>query len=348
MDKEFDFFFIEIKNLKSRKTFPFQLYIYNPRNHEYSLFLNGNQPLSKEIESLLKELCSTGAQLAVPRKQSRTFLKAQEYSIDDFPALAKTSELHQLEKEQLMYQKLKEIYDDKEGAFIFKSHFEQALDNNDFSNLIHYAKLEILTFGFSTSHTVSLAVFLAKDFLNEDNYLNRIVALSYFLTKNNNIKDVESLSDVVCGAFLSQIGITQLPYSVIEKSFNHLSEVERDLYKKHTLLGSHFIKKSHLQLSDRCKKIIEDHHERISGEGYPAMKAGDSIDTLSSIVGCVYHLFEFSSGKINGNRQTLRSIIVNVKRNNYVSGLDMNFDQSIVSSLTSLIELETIKNKKVA
>ena len=48
MKTEYDFFLINKEHLKGKKTFPFQLYIFNPDYKNYSLFLNGNRPLTKE------------------------------------------------------------------------------------------------------------------------------------------------------------------------------------------------------------------------------------------------------------------------------------------------------------
>lgn len=344
MKTEYDFFDIEIEQLKGKRTFPFQIFIFNPTHKKYSLFLNGNRPMSNELESFLNFLIEKGGRIAILRAQRRTFLTAQKTHESEIPSLA-ARELHELEKERIMHIKLKEMYDEKNTVFSFQSEFEKACTIDNFEVIIDYAKLEILTFSVTQSPTVSLAIHLAKTHLEGDNFLNRIVATSYWLAKNANIKSADALSDIVCGAYLSHIGFSQLPLTMLRTPVLNLSAKERSLYEKHTILGNHLLKKGQLDISDRCKQIIHDHHERTHGGGYPSMKSGESIESLSLIVGSVAHLFEFSSGKINGNKQPIKSILFSMKNKNFSPGLEFDFGEKIFTSLVTLINTDKIDEK---
>jgi HD-GYP domain-containing protein (c-di-GMP phosphodiesterase class II) len=347
MKNEYDFFKIDRANLKEKNIFPFQLYVYNPIHKKYSMFLNGNRPLTQELVTFLDYLLDKGGELAVLKKQRRTFLTAQEFHESEIPSL-KSRELHELEKERLMNIKLREIYEDKNGIFAFQSEFEKACETDSFDKIIEFARVEILTFSVTQSHTVSLALSLAKNHLEKDNFLNRIVATSYFFAKTANILDVSALSDIICGAYLSHIGYTQLPLGMLKTHVLSLGEKEKRLFEKHAILGNHLIKKSQIELSDRCKIIILDHHERISGNGYPSMKSGDSIEIMSLIVGIVSHLFEFSTGKITGNKQPIKSTIISMKNKNFTPGLEFDFGENIFNSLVTLINTDKADEKKAA
>ena len=72
MKNEYDFFVIEKNFLKEKKTFPFQLFIFNPAHKKFSMFLNGNRPLTKEHEGFLDYILEKGGKLAILKK-SRTF-----------------------------------------------------------------------------------------------------------------------------------------------------------------------------------------------------------------------------------------------------------------------------------
>lgn len=347
MKTEYDFFMIERTHLKDRKTFPFQLYIFNPVHKKYSMVLNGNRPLTRELNTFIDFLLEKGGKLAVLKSQRRTFLNAQEIHESEVPSL-KTRELHELEKERIMNIKLKEMFDERIGVFSFQSEFEIACESDNFEKIIEYARVEILTFSVTQSPTVSLAVQLAKSHLTKDNFLNRIVATSYLFAKTSNILDAAALSDVICGAYLSHIGYSQLPLSLLRIPTLSMSEKDKKLFEKHTILGNHLIKKGELEISDRCKKIILDHHERISGNGYPSMKYGDSIETLSLIVGSISHLFEYSSGKINGSRLSIKNIIIQMKNKSFSPGLETDFGEKIFSSLLTMINTDKIEEKKAA
>ena len=344
MKTEYDFFIIDKEHLKEKRTFPFQLYIFNPAHKKYSMFLNGNRPLTKEHNDFLDYILERGGKLAVLKNQRKTFLVAQETDASQIPSL-KERELHPLEKERIMNLKLKEMYDEKRGAFSLQSEFELACQTDNFEAIIEHARVEILTFSVTMSPTVSLALHLVKTHLEKDNYINRIVAVSYLLAKNNNIIDQDALADIICGAYFSHLGLTQTPLTIARTPYMSLPEKERALFQKHTILGHHLVKKSQINLSERCKKIILDHHERVNGNGYPSMKYGDQIESLSQIVGAISHLFEYSSGKITGGKQSMKSIILAMSSKSFLPGLEFDFGEKVFQSIITLINTDKIENK---
>ena len=339
MKTEYDYFLIDIENLKGKKTFPFQLYIYNPSYKKYSLYLNGNSPLTKDHVVFLLQLIKRGGRLAILKNQRKTFLVALEISSEEIPSL-KESELHPLEKERLVNIQLKEKYDEKVGVFSLATEFEIACQRDNFYKIIENARVDILTFSIMASPTVSLALHLAKTHLDKDNYLNRIVAVSYHLAKNCNILEEEALADIICGAYLGNIGLTQTPLTIARTPYNQLPKNEKILFQKHTILGHHLIKKSHIDLSERCKKIILEHHERSDGSGFPTMKYGEQLEHLSQIVGAVSHLFEYSSGKITGNHQSMKSVILAIKEKSNLPGLEYDFGDKVYQSIITLINTD--------
>lgn len=346
MRNEYDFFEIEKEHLKGKKTFPFQLYIFNPIHKRYSLVLNGNRPLTKELDTFISYLLDRGGKLAVLKKQKKTFLIAQETDEKEIPSL-KNRELHELEKEHIMYVKLREMYEEKQGKFAFQSEFEIACATDNFEKLIERARVEILTFSVTRSYTVSLASMFAKQFLVKDNFLNRIVSTCYFLSKTMNILDEDALADVVVGSYLMHLGLTQMSLTTIKKPYQTMFDEERKVYKKHTILANHLLKRGNIDLSERCKKIILDHHERVSGNGFPNEKYGESIDTLALLVGAVAHLFEFSTGKINGSKQPMKSVILSIKNKTFTPGLELDFGDKINENIVNLINTDKIDSKDI-
>ncbi len=347
MKTEYDFFIIDRDHLKGKRTFPFQLYVFNPIHKKYSMFLNGNRPMTRELETFMDFMLERGGKIAILKKQRRTFLTAQEFHESEIPSLA-TRELHELEKERIMNLKLKEMYDEKNGAFSFQSEFEKACETDNFEKIIEFARVEIITFSVTQSQTVSLALEMAKKYLDKDTFVNRIVATSYLFAKTCNINDQAALADIVCGAFLLHLGYTQLPLSMVRTPTMSLFDKDKKLFEKHTILGNHLIKKSGIEISERAKKIILDHHERVLGNGYPSMKYSESIEQLSLIVGSITHLFEYSSGKINGTKTPMKSIIISMKNKTFTPGLELDFGEKVFSSLVTLINTDKIEEKKAA
>lgn len=339
MKAEIDFFLIDKTHLKGERTFPFQLYLMNPVHKRFTLFLNANRPMSKELESFLDYLLSKGGLLAVLRKQKKTFLKAQEFDESEIPTLKKR-DLHEIEKEQIMYSKLREMWVEKNGVFNFLTEFEKAAKEDNFEKIIENARVEILCFSVNKTKTVSFAVELAKNYLTNDHFVNRIVATSYFIAKNLNMLDEDTLSDVVVGSYLIHLANTQMSLSMSRKAVQTYFDSEKTFYQKHPLLAYHLLKRSQIEVSDRVKRIINEHHERNGGRGFPMEKAGDAIEPLALLVGGVAHLFEFSSGKINGSKQSLRSVIFHIKNRSIMPGLEFDFGDTIYNAITTLIDTE--------
>jgi len=95
--------------LKEEKIFPFQLYIFNPISKTYTMFLNGNRPLTM-ISISLWIFRLRGGKIAILKKQRRTFLTAVNISANEIPSL-KERELHPFRKRtHRMNLKFKKMY----------------------------------------------------------------------------------------------------------------------------------------------------------------------------------------------------------------------------------------------
>ncbi|ATH08294.1 hypothetical protein BIY24_10145 [Halobacteriovorax marinus] len=339
MSKVRDYFFIDIEHLGDKKLFPYHLFVYNPNSDSTSPFLKANTPLVKDKLDFLEFILSKGGRLAVDKRQKNTFLTTHSYKEDDIEDLQE--KVHHLEEER--ERKIKELEKQTQilGEVKFKEELLGAIEDNDFSALIERVRLETDTFSVRVSHTVSLASYLCGLLLKEDNFINRIVAVSYYLAKNCDMKDEETLGDLICAAFFSHLGITQLDYKLGSKPHLEYNKAELKEYKKHPNLSHHLLTKSGVELSDRCMNIIFQHHERNDGSGYPMYKKGEHIDQLSLILGAVSHIFEYSQGKVTGTTTDLKTVIRNLKNKTFTAGLEFEFGDKIYESLTTIINTES-------
>lgn len=334
--KKEDYFFVEMSHLKERKIFPFHLYVFNPLNDSFTLFLMANNPLTQDKRELLEFIVDKKGQIAILAKQQLTFMRAQNLSVYDIPSLIKEP-THELEKKQ---QDLEKEFA-KNPKTDSKKEITKLFDSHNFMVFIEAARREIALFSLRISHTVSLATFFAEELMYEDTHLNRVVALSYFMAKVNDINDEESLADLVCAAFLAHIGQTQYSPKLIQTAFYQMSESQQKSYQKHYGHSLHLLRRSQVELSARCLKIIEQHHERIDGSGYPLQAKADHIEQLSLILGMVSHIFEFSSGMITGAPMALDKTVNLMKARSKTTGLEFMFGDTILSSLSYLIKTET-------
>jgi hypothetical protein len=93
-------------------------------------------------------------------------------------------------------------------------------------------------------------------------------------------KDIELLKQA---APLHDIGTVFIPEQILRKP-EKLSPEEFAVVKRHVELGSRLVQSSESPLLHLAQTIIENHHERFNGSGYPAGKRGSDIPLLGHLV----------------------------------------------------------------
>ncbi len=337
-DIDSEYFHIEKAHLKGERIFGFNLFIFHPVSAKYTVYLYGNSPLTSEKMEFLDFLLSKGGELAVSRKQSKTFLRSLDHKQEDIPSLREKEE-DPLEKRG---RELKEVLaTESEDIFPFKEVLGLASQSNDYLAIIRRARLEIMAFSPRVSPCVSLASYFAEHLLKEDNHTNRTVAISYFLAKNLDMKDESTLGDLVCAAYLAHIGLTQLDLFYSQNACLNFSPKQKNKFEKHPGLAHHILRKSKVELNERVLKIIEDHHERDDGRGYPRGIMGSALEPLSLILGAVSHVLEYSAGMVTGSPVPLASVLRNLKEKTFAPGLEFQFGDTIYDNLINLLSTNT-------
>ncbi|MGH8396922.1 MAG: HD-GYP domain-containing protein [Gammaproteobacteria bacterium] len=92
----------------------------------------------------------------------------------------------------------------------------------------------------------------------------------------------DSIVELALGALLHDIGKMRTPVAILDKP-GLLSEDEFDIVKKHPVDGFNLLRK-HKDVSEKCLEIVQLHHERISGQGYPFGLKDDEIPVHVRIV----------------------------------------------------------------
>ncbi len=85
-------------------------------------------------------------------------------------------------------------------------------------------------------------------------------------------------------ALLHDVGKVGLPSSVLDKH-GELTPRERAMIERHVDMGVRILEPIHV-FAD-ILPVVQDHHERLDGSGYPARKRGDAIHFLARIIAVV-------------------------------------------------------------
>jgi HD-GYP domain-containing protein (c-di-GMP phosphodiesterase class II) len=237
-----------------------------------------------------------------------------------------------------MNQHILKKYQEKKGEVSFKEEFNLALEQKNFTALIEKTRIEVMAFNINKSHTVSLAIYLCEKLLHEDNMTNRIVAFSYLFAKNCDIKDESALGILICAAFMHHLGLTQIDRDLAFKPVISISDDDKKIYRRHPGLAQHLLKKCGIELDDRVLDIINQHHERFEGGGYPDSKKGAHLDPLALFLAVSSHIFEYAEGYINEQKMSIKAVIMNIKNKTLSAGLELDFGNTIYENLSFLIK----------
>ncbi|MGH8371329.1 MAG: HD-GYP domain-containing protein [Gammaproteobacteria bacterium] len=106
----------------------------------------------------------------------------------------------------------------------------------------------------------------------------------------------DSLAELGFGALLHDVGKMRTPLSILDKP-GVLTEDEFDIMKKHTIDGFNMLRK-HKDVPQTALEIVQLHHERIGGHGYPMGLKGDEIPQHVRIVAIADVYDDITSNRI--------------------------------------------------
>lgn len=93
------------------------------------------------------------------------------------------------------------------------------------------------------------------------------------------------LDHLTAGLFLHDLGMSKIPAFMLEKD-KPLTAEDRGKVQRHTQLGYEMLAKLDLRFPE-VEECVTDHHERLTGSGYPQKKQGQAIGPLGRLCGLV-------------------------------------------------------------
>jgi HD-GYP domain-containing protein (c-di-GMP phosphodiesterase class II) len=135
------------------------------------------------------------------------------------------------------------------------------------------ALLEITSYDYYTyTHSVNVGVFS--------------VLLAKSLYRNS---DAHNMHELGAGFFLHDIGKVRIDPAIINKP-GKLTDQEMNIMRSHPYQG-HLILSETNQLTEECKVIVMQHHERQDGTGYPRRMKGEDIHPYGRIC-CIADVYD--------------------------------------------------------
>ena len=127
-----------------------------------------------------------------------------------------------------------------------------------------------------------------SDIRQHDNYTyahSVNVAVLAFLIGNMLNYSYNNLLTLIMGGLLHDVGKVTVPATILNKA-GKLTDEEFNEIKKHPTNGRHIINQNNAYLLNQhlIELMVEQHHERINGKGYPHGLEGDNIAKFAKIL----------------------------------------------------------------
>ncbi|RMD01900.1 HD-GYP domain-containing protein [Clostridium autoethanogenum] len=132
------------------------------------------------------------------------------------------------------------------------------------------------------------------------------------------------IKELGVGAILHDVGKTKVPIEILNKK-GKLTDEEFAEIKKHPVYGSKILKKT-VGTYSPIIKIVEQHHERVDGRGYPYGLTNKQITNFAKMV-CICDVYD----AVSNDRCYRKKFRPNDAYELILSGSGSSFDQEIVS-----------------
>lgn len=144
-------------------------------------------------------------------------------------------------------------------------------------------------------------------------HCDRIKELSMMVGKVMDLSSDE-LYILNLAAFLHDIGKTKVPNEILNKP-SKLTEEEYELMKKHTTWGKETLKETNIPELVKAGDIVEQHHERYDGKGYPYQLTGEEIRIEAAIISVVDAFDAITSDRVYRKGTDMESAFCELERN---------------------------------
>lgn len=144
--------------------------------------------------------------------------------------------------------------------------------------------------------------------------------------KENGIKVLST------GSYFHDIGKLAIPIEILNKA-GKLTEDEWKIIKMHTTLGAEMMRNHEIARLREAAFIVEQHHERYDGKGYPYGLMGDEISLEASIVSVVDAFDAMTTNRVYRGAMTFEEAIQEMK-----NGRGTQFNPIVIDEFLKMLD----------
>lgn len=166
---------------------------------------------------------------------------------------------------------------------------------------------------------------------------DRVAYYAKLLAKELKLDEVEQ-ERIYIGGLFHDIGKIGVPDNILQKQ-GKLTDEEYSIIKKHPKIGEHIIDAA--TIFDDIITIVEYHHERFDGRGYPEGLVGKNIPFYARIVAIADAFDAMTSDRQYRTKLTLEETLQEIEKN-----FDKQFDKELAEKFIQLIKRDKEKIEK--
>lgn len=148
---------------------------------------------------------------------------------------------------------------------------------------------------------------------------------------------IERVTMLRWGAYFHDIGKLAVPLEILNKK-DKLTPAEWELMKAHTTKGAEMMRNHEISWLRNSAFIVEEHHERYDGKGYPYSLKGEEISLEAAIVSVVD-----SFDAMTTNRVYRKALSIDEAIQEIVRGRGTQFNPVVVDAFLNLLHEQQFK-----
>ncbi len=277
---------VQLVDIADDSVLGFDLYINLPANNKKIKYASGHEPLGQAKSKRLADHNHSSALVSEDQIQDFYRFTASQLKLKNAPGLSETEKAERREKavRQLLtglicetgsiesLEKGRQMMTDCQE--IVKAYVADESDgkNSWYSRLMSLSPTDSEGTAHSKATTVSTISALLSIALNKG-----------------------KPEDLALAGLLHDIGLAEVPSEILQKDPAKWTLEEREKYEKHPSISIRLMRERRMSVDDKICEIIEQHHERFDGLGYPGKLTGDRIREEAQILAVADMIVELTT-----------------------------------------------------
>lgn len=143
---------------------------------------------------------------------------------------------------------------------------------------------------------------------------------------------LQGVAILAMGSYFHDIGKLAIPIEILNKT-GKLTDDEWKVIKMHTTLGAEMMRNHEIERIRKAAFIVEEHHERYDGKGYPYGLVGNEISIEAAIVSVVDAFDAMTTNRVYRKAMTIEQAIQEMK-----AGKGTQFHPEVVDNFLAMLE----------